>query len=328
MLKCGVNSKQMAAPIFVISLISMVLGLVFGSCHLKKETSLPIQPPFQSSGTTPKPIVTAYRVMDQELFDFSYYPARVTSEVESTIPSEIDGIVTRVHVRLGQKVQKGQKLLELSHTDPIFSYAPLVSLAPANGVVSRILVTQGSYAAKSVPLLEITDPNRIRFEIEVPAADLAKLSLGMKGKFETQERKTSFAIQVSDFSPAIDRTTGTSTVRLLFHPSHLNSSLTHDDFRLPLGSMGRASFKSGLHQGISVSLTAIDYRGDETWIRKIEDGKIISVKATLGKKQRGQVEVLTGLSHGDLIVERSSRYLAEGDEVEIENLDREDQQKD
>ena len=40
---------------------------------------------------------------------------------------------------------------------------------------------------------------------------------------------------------------------------------------------------------------------------------------TLGTKQRGMVEILSGLTPGLVIVERSSRYIADGEEVAVQN---------
>ena len=283
-------------------------GFSLSSCKWRESKLEP------KAETPPKPFVTAFRANTQEIFHLSYYPARVTSEVESAIPSEIDGVVSALHVRLGQRVSKGQKLAELSHTDPIYHYAPLMVMAPVDGMVSSILVSQGSYVARAGALLGVTDPDRIRLEIEVPAGDLPSLSNGMKGEFQIQGHRVPLDVKIGDFSPSIDRVTGTSTVRL-----KIDSKYIPPNSRLVLGTLGKVSFKSDLHQGILIPLSAIMYRADDTWARKLEDRKVKAVKINVGKKQRGFAEILDGINTGDVIIDRTSRFLGDGEEVQIEN---------
>ena len=61
------------------------------------------------------------------------------------------------------------------------------------------------------------------------------------------------------------------------------------------------------------------YRGGDTFVRLVGEGskaKLVAVR--LGRKTRGNVEILSGLAEKSSIVERTSRYVADGEEVVVE----------
>ena len=90
----------------------------------------------------PQATVFARTVKSEELFDRLTYPARVTPKVSTTILSETDGIVSKILAPLGQRVRKGQKIMTIRHTDPVYEYAPTPVFAPMSGVVSSVEVTR------------------------------------------------------------------------------------------------------------------------------------------------------------------------------------------
>src|SRR5262249_47030293 len=86
-----------------------------------------------SSGAAPDKaaaVVFGKAVQSTELFEVLSYPARVVPKVNSTVLAEVDGVVTRIHAPLGQSVGRRQKLITISHTDPVYQYAPVTILSP------------------------------------------------------------------------------------------------------------------------------------------------------------------------------------------------------
>jgi len=89
---------------------------------------------------------------------------------------------------------------------------------------------------------------------------------------------------------------------------------------LPLpGSIARVTFKANVRQGISISDTAITYRGKDPFVRVVTNGKAKLVAVVLGRKQAGTVEILKGLKPGDDVVERTSKFVADGESVEVQD---------
>ena len=132
----------------------------------------------------------------------------------------------------------------------------------------------------------------------------------MVGDLKIPGTPTSISIRVSGISPFVDPATGTALAQLdFFHKDHILSP----------GVQGQVSFKANEHSGFLIPDSAVVYKGKDSFIRLIENQKIKQVQVVLGLKQRGNVEVLKGLSENAELVERASRFVADGEAVTIEN---------
>lgn len=256
-------------------------------------------------------MVFTKKVQLEQLADLLNYPARVKSKVNATILSESEGIITRVLVDLGKKVYAKQTLMVLNHTDPVYQYAPLQILAPIQGIVSSIDVTPGSHVVQGQKLAAVINPSQLEIEVEIPAQDLALIQKGMEGEFKISTRESPHPVRVSGVSPFVDPNTGTALGEL--------EILSKPHTVLSPGLQGQVTFKAHSRQGFIVPDSSIIYKGKDLFIRVVENQKIKQIPIIIGTKQRGSVEILKGLYEGALLVERASRFVAEGESVEIEN---------
>lgn len=259
-----------------------------------------------------KPAVTVTEVKSVLLSKQLTYPARVVPEVNVAVLSEIDGVVTRVVVDLGQIVQKGTPLVAVQHNEPGYQYKPMMVLAPISGVISLVDVNPGASVTKGQKLVVITDPKRIYVGIEVAASDLSLVSTGLVGKlFLSTSPDRGIPMKITGISPLIDSATGTAS-------SQLRLVKSEDLVYLKPGLVGQISFDVNQHKGIEVPESALVYRSKDTFVRTIQNGKIKEVKVTVGETHKGQVEVLSGLKEKDVMVLRTSAFLTDGLEVTVE----------
>jgi len=249
-------------------------------------------------------------VQPESISDVFNYPARVKAKVNATILSESDGIIAQVHVTLGKKVQLQQTLMVLTHTDPVYQFAPVQIRAPIQGIVSAIEVTPGSHVVQGQKLAAVINPAQLEIQVEIPAQDLSIIQKGMVGEFKIPGQEIPLKVRVLGVSPFVDPKTGTALGQL--------DIITQNHPILSPGMQGQATFKAHLHEGLLIPDSAILYKGKDCLVRVIENKKIKQIPVVLGLKQRGRVEVLKGLSAGATLVERASRFVAEGEEVTIE----------
>jgi multidrug efflux pump subunit AcrA (membrane-fusion protein) len=260
------------------------------------------------------PVVFVDQVKKTELFETLTYPARVVPQVNTTILSEIDGIVRKIHSPLGQKIGRQGRLMTIVHTDPVYQYAPVAVTAPVAGIVSSVEVTEGSQVAKGQKLASVTDPSKVRIAVEIPAQDLSSVARGMEGELRLSGRDQKLTVRVRGVSPFVDPATGTASCELEAIPPKGQPVV-----QLAPGLLGQVSFKANSRQGISIPDYAVIYRGEETLVRLVgADGKAKQVPVKLGRKERGSVEVLNGLQADAQLVLRSSRYVADGETVKVE----------
>ncbi len=265
----------------------------------------------KASAPPPIPVVTTEKAKLSALSDNLTYPARVESRVNSMIYSESDGVITQISAPLGSRIRKGGRLATIKHTDPVYQFAPLIVTAPVDGYVSQVSVTEGSAVLKGALLAAITDPAQVRIIIEIAASDLTSFKKGMEGTFKISGGTEKIPVSVKGLSPLVDPATGTAECELKVAQSEVQ--------KLPPGTVGQAYFEINRRQGFVFPDNAVVYKGSETFVRIVQDGKAVRVPVELGRRERGQVEILKGIKDGDQVIERSSQFIADGDKVQIES---------
>lgn len=267
-----------------------------------------------------KAVVFVATLQASELFETLTYPARVVPRFNTTILAETDGIVSRIYAPLGQRVSPKQRVLSITHTDPIYQYAPVNMLAPVSGIVSSVEVTEGSQVTRGQKLASVTDPSQVRVTVEVPALDLASLARGMPAELRLSGRDEPIPLKVRGISPFVDPATGTATCELELAAAKA-AKPAKGAFALAPGVVGQVAFKANARKGLSIPDYAVVYRAKETLLRTVENGKNKTLPVKLGRKERGNVELLDGVKPGSTIVLRASRYVAEGEEVTVEKAE-------
>lgn len=261
---------------------------------------------------TPTPTVLVQVAKLGEISDVLTYPARVVPKINAAVLSEIDGVVTKITAPLGHAVKRGQKLLVLQHTDPAYEYAPMVVKSPVRGVVSLMDVTEGSRVAKGQKIAAVTDPAQLRVLVEIASSDLTSVSTNLAGELKLSDRDTTVPLKIKGLSPFVDPATGTASCELDIDVKSAGR------LSLSPGVVGQVTFKVNSHQGFSVADSAVIYRGKKPFIRVVEGGKSKIRAVTLGRRQRGTVEILSGLSEGMQIIERASAFISDGEVVAVE----------
>ncbi len=255
-----------------------------------------------------KNIVYADKVEKIELFDKFSYPARVISKINSTMLSESQGVIGKLNIKLGSVVNKGQVLVSVRHTDPAYNFREVILKAPVSGMISNIVVTEGTLVAKGNKILTITDPNRLRVLVEIPASDLKYIKTNNTGSLRMNYLDKDVGVVVSGVSPVLDPGTGTATAILyIVNPA--------DIAHVKIGTIGKAEFKSNQRFGFSVAEHSVVYEGRKPHLRIVEENKLKRIPITLGKKRSGNVEVLSGLKGGESVIKRVNGYIADGAEV-------------
>ncbi len=258
----------------------------------------------------------------QEIFDSFAYPATVEAVVNAIVLSESQGIVESISSPLGYAVKGNQNLVKIRHTDPIYKYKPVTLKAPVSGVVSQVFVSVGSLVSKGQKILQVTDPSKVKVKIEVGAKDLQFIKKGLVGSFTSKANDSVIKLKVLGVSPFVNPATGTASAEL---------ELIDTKAKLIPGVLGKVVFKSNVHEGFVFVENAIYYVGKKTYVRQTElkDEKYLvkKVEVKLGQKRRGQVEILSGLKEGMMVIERASGFLPEGAEVAIGNLPKKEEVK-
>lgn len=260
-----------------------------------------------------KPVVFVSKAATTELSEILTYPARIEPRIKASVLSETDGVVTKIVAPLGSQVRAHAPLLYVRNTDPVYRFAPMVITAPVAGVVSRVEVTEGSRVAKGDKLALVTDPAQVRVVVEVTADDVRNIKNGQVATMTMPASSSSdvMELKVRGISPFVDPATGTALCEL--------EAAKKTETLPPPGAIARVTFKTNVRKGISVIDNAITYRGKDPYVRLVVDGKAHLVPVTIGRRQAGTVEILKGVKAGDEVVERTSKFVADGEAVDAQD---------
>jgi RND family efflux transporter MFP subunit len=183
----------------------------------------------------------------------------------------------------------------------MLGYTRLV--APFAGVVTARMADPGTMAAPGVPLLQVDQAAALQLQATVDQSVIGMVHKGMKMKVTIDGgASTSLAGTVAEIVPAADPSSHSFLVKIDLPPSN----------QMHAGMYGTAEFANGEKQAIVIPRSAVVARGSLNCVYVLDDRDIAQLRSiTLGATQGNLVEVLSGVSAGEKLVDTpSDRELA------------------
>ncbi|MGB9602155.1 MAG: efflux RND transporter periplasmic adaptor subunit [Limisphaerales bacterium] len=180
--------------------------------------------------------------------------------------------------------------------------------APFNGVITRKIADVGDLAYPGKPILEIEDPQRLRFEANVPEALYDVIKLGNKYRILIPSLKDEIEGVVSEIAPVADPNTRTFLVKLdLPQQAGLRS-----------GQFGRLRIPVSQNSALRVPVQAIVIRG------QLEIGFVVETNVArlrlvkTGERVGNEVEVLSGIEPNEQVIVEPVARLKDGQPIIVE----------
>ncbi len=239
-------------------------------------------------------------VSDQEFDEVQTKLSAATAEVERA-----NALLESAKARRNQILARiDQAMAEKSGADLSMDYNRVVS--PVNGLVTLKSIEPGMIASPGIPLLTIEDDKAYRLEAQVPDSMIGAIRKGDTLRIELEAaNRTEIQGRISEIVPSADSSTR-STIAKIDLPS--NASLRS-------GLFGRAYFTSGERSVIAVPRALVLQRGQLTSVYVLDEKHVRQRLIKLGKVFGDQVEVLSGLQTGDVLIVEPHENLIDGAEV-------------
>ena len=190
--------------------------------------------------------------------------------------------------------------------EEVASYARIV--APFDGKVIRRNVDAGSLVSPGMEVFMVEDTSRYQLEATLPAAGLktVKKDTPVRVQLDALGEK-SLAGKVAEMEAGADPTSHTWKARI---------DLPKDP-GVQSGMFGRAFFMQGEKRALELPRAAVVNRGQLQGIYVVGEGNLLHWRVvTLGKAMGEQVEVLSGLSDGEVVVLNPGRQELDGRKAE------------
>jgi HlyD family secretion protein len=178
--------------------------------------------------------------------------------------------------------------------------------APADGLVlARNATLGGVVMAGGGPLFRIAIGSEFELAADVAETSLPRLAVGMPANVSLSGASDAIAGSIRRISPEISQASRLGAIRIALKPGATARA----------GNFARGEIEIIRRKGIAVPSSAVIYKGTDAFLQMVENGKVKTVKVTLGVRARHLVEVVSGLAEGAEIVSRAGTFVADGDLV-------------
>ena len=218
------------------------------------------------------------------------------ADASSNVYARFDGLVKKVHVKLGDAIKKGQLLLTLESNESLQSYQVI---STQKGIVSAVNVTSGEQSKGRI-LLAVTNDETLVAELAVFPLDLAKINIGAKTTLNINGVEKQYTSKVDSRVLKV-RNDQAKLFRVLVNNS--DSLLSEGSFvsaKIEIGSFDvEMAVKRNALQSFRDFTVVYAKVGNEYEVRMLELGRIVG----------DEIEVLGGISLGTEYVTENSYIL-------------------
>ena len=236
----------------------------------------------------------------RELFQKNFIARR---EVEL---AEASAATARAQKEVAE-AQLAQRISLFTQTQRVLTLTRIT--APIAGFVSRRWVEPGATVTESAPLVSISQAATLKILSHVKTVDLEKIRPGTAAQVVAEGAPDKvFRGKVTQVQELANFTGDESSVEI---------EVANPDGALKIGMIASASLpleerRDGIFLPIGARVTT---GGQQTHLFVLENGKARQKKVVLGKEQDGQIEVLSGLEPGQVVIVKGVDRLRDGSRV-------------
>ena len=231
---------------------------------------------------------------------------------KSISPQEMDEVAQRAAAASARleavRAQTDAARSQVSGAHTMLGYTRL--LAPFAGVVTARLADPGTLATPGAPLLQMDQSGALQLVATVDESAIGSIHKGMKAQIAIDGgNTTSLTGTVAEIDPAADPVSHSFLVKI-----DLPSSS-----QLRAGMYGTAEFANGVRQAIVIPRSTVVMRGSLACAYVLDNQGIAQLRSlTIGATQGDLVEVLSGISPGEKLVDAPSDRDLAGKRIEVQ----------
>jgi RND family efflux transporter MFP subunit len=230
---------------------------------------------------------------------------------KSVSPQEMDEVSQRAEAAKANleavRAQTDEARDQVNSAHTMLGYTRLS--APFSGIVTARMVDPGTMAAPGVPLLQVDQAGALQLDATVDELVIGAVHKGMKVQVAIDGAgSTSITGTVAEIVPAADPSSHSFLVKIDL------PSLT----QLRAGMYGTAEFANGSRKAILIPRSAVVMRGSLACAYVLDGQGIAQLRyLTLGTGQDNLIEVLSGISSGEKLVDAPSDRDLAGKRIEV-----------
>lgn len=180
-----------------------------------------------------------------------------------------------------------------------------VIVAPDDGLILKREVHLGEISSNSKPMFSLARRGELELRADVPQGDLIRLRSGVEARVRCAGLDARG--KVWQLSPQVDATTRLGQARILLDAGS----------KIRSGMFAEATIEVGQHRALTVPSEAVLGEGGEYFVFRLNGTTAARQLVTTGVRSDKWVEITQGLQLNDTVALSGSRFLSDGDKVEI-----------
>ena len=226
----------------------------------------------------------------------------VTEVVKNEFSEKIETFGTAVSNKTKSfRIKKDDLIGELNLNSYVKKVNAIINLksgniiAPFNGVVGYTGLTEDIFVSDSIFIITLDDNSIIYSDIKIPEnySSVVKKGLPIEAKVSSYKNKI-FTGEVDFISSRINAETRSLLTRI---------KIDNTNLELISGSLLEVSVKFNLRSSLSIPDTSVMMEGEKAYVYKVSKDNIVNkIEIKIGTRQESNIEVLSGLNIGDIIV--------------------------
>ena len=259
--------------IFFLIIAIVIIGRTMVGNHFKKKFS-----------KRPPPGIIVTEVIEKEFSEKIDTFGTAISKKSKTFKIKKDDLFG--DLKLKSFVKKGEVLIKLKSGN---------ILAPFSGVLGYTGLTEDILISNNIFIITLDDNSIIYSDIKIPENYSASIKKGLPVEVRLSSYKEKIFLGEVDFvSSRINADTRSLLSRI---------KVKNKDLELISGSLLEVSVKFNLRNSLSVPDTSVMIEGDKSYVYKIDEKNIaIKTEVKTGLRGNKNIEIISGLSEGDIIV--------------------------
>lgn len=168
--------------------------------------------------------------------------------------------------------------------------------APFSGVVGLKSVSRGDFVNVGQDLVTLVDLSSMKVEFKLPETALSQISLGQKVDLSIAAYPSqTFHGEIYTISPIVDPRS---------HSFSVKAKVANEDLRLRPGLFTQIKVQLGTNENaLLIPEEAVIPNDNMFLVMKMDENNTVAITpVTLGARKKAQVEVVSGISAGDVVV--------------------------
>lgn len=181
-------------------------------------------------------------------------------------------------------------------------------VAPDSGVISSRSATVGAVLPAGQELFRLIRQGRLEWRAEVPAAELARVKVGLPASVSATAGAAPVVGKVRMVAPTVDPQTRNGIV-------YVDLGATGE---VKAGMYARGEFDIGSSDALTLPQGAVVLRDGFSYVLRVgPDSKVSQAKVGVGRRVGERVEITSGLDASAKVVAAGGGFLSDGDTVKV-----------